>query len=361
MMNKDAGSQKGNYRVYDAMPEEDGAVRVQAKALSDRTRFGIYNAIRSSSEPITVAELTSMFRLNHNAIRQHLAILVDAGLVREELEQRRTTPGRPRLFYSAGGQGSLAFGAVNLYGRSYNRLALLLAQAIDNNVAPREIGRAAGMRGAGATAGNPSIDSADIASVSINSAGIASRGRNDRDIDGAGKNSAGIDGTIRGNPAGNRSTQDSSTVMGAGGDGSGGDGSGRDGSGRGRSGLRASGKHGNAGKGDSTETGTVAGTGKDGSAGGTPDGDQALDRVMSALETEGFRTRIATRGKRIELIVDTCPFTDIAEIAPKVVCDLHLGVAEGVTAAAGGLTVIGLKKSSPLKSGCRLVLQHAAS
>ncbi len=106
MMDEDAGNRKGTPRIYDIRPEEDGMVRLQAKALSDRTRFGIYNAIRSSSAPITVAQLTNIFQLNHNAIRQHLAILVDAGLVREELEQRRTTPGRPRLFYSAGGQGS---------------------------------------------------------------------------------------------------------------------------------------------------------------------------------------------------------------------------------------------------------------
>ena len=43
-------------------------------------------------------ELTGYAGLNHNAIRQHLAILKDAGLVTEEAE-RRDRPGRPRRLY----------------------------------------------------------------------------------------------------------------------------------------------------------------------------------------------------------------------------------------------------------------------
>ncbi len=271
-MNQGTGNRKGHRQSRDTTLGEvgmDSIVRMQARALSDRTRFSIYNAIRSSTSPVTVADLTSIFKLNHNAIRQHLAILVDAGLVKEELERRRTTPGRPRLFYSTGGQESLPFGTIDPDGRSYSRLALLLAEAIDSNTAPREMGRTAGMRGAGRD-GNDGAGSADA--------------------------------------------------------------------GTGRAGIV-----------------------KVGAGGGISDGDQALDRVMSAMETEGFHTRLAKKGKQIELIVDTCPFIDIAEVAPKVVCDLHLGMAEGVTAATGDLTVVGLTKSDPLRSGCRLLLQHAAS
>ncbi|MCL4434660.1 MAG: helix-turn-helix domain-containing protein [Actinobacteria bacterium] len=250
----------------------DSMVRMQARALSDRTRFSIYNTIRSSASSVTVADLTSIFKLNHNAIRQHLAILVDAGLVKEELERRRTTPGRPRLFYSTGGQESLPFGAIDPDGRLYSRLALLLAEAIDSNTAPREMGRVAGMRGAGGSGAGVGVG-------------------------------VGVGGATAG-------------------------------------------------------TGKV-GTGMVGASGKISDGDQALDRVMSAMETEGFHTRLAKKGKRIELIVDTCPFINIAEVAPGVVCDLHLGMAEGVTAATSDLTVVGLKKSDPLRSGCRLLLEQA--
>ena len=45
-----------------------------------------------------MAELTEHFGLNHNAIRQHLAKLVDADLVVED-KAPSTGRGRPRLSY----------------------------------------------------------------------------------------------------------------------------------------------------------------------------------------------------------------------------------------------------------------------
>ena len=45
-----------------------------------------------------MAELTAYVRLNHNAVRQHLAVLKEACLVVEEVEDR-SRPGRPRLLY----------------------------------------------------------------------------------------------------------------------------------------------------------------------------------------------------------------------------------------------------------------------
>ena len=51
------------------------------RALGDPTRFAVFARVRDAKEPVTVAELTEHFGLNHNAIRQHLAKLVEAGLV----------------------------------------------------------------------------------------------------------------------------------------------------------------------------------------------------------------------------------------------------------------------------------------
>ena len=74
-------------------------VQTQAKALGDPTRFRIFRYIFESGCPIGVAELTTYTQLNHNAVRQHLAVLAAAELVVEEVEER-TRPGRPRLMYT---------------------------------------------------------------------------------------------------------------------------------------------------------------------------------------------------------------------------------------------------------------------
>jgi len=51
--------------------------------LGDPTRHRIFRYVADAGRPVGVAELTARFELNHNAIRQHLAKLVDAGLVTE--------------------------------------------------------------------------------------------------------------------------------------------------------------------------------------------------------------------------------------------------------------------------------------
>ena len=63
----------------------------QARALGDPTRHAIFRRIADAGRPLGVAELNEHFPLNHNAIRQHLAKLVSAGLVVES----KSTDGRP--------------------------------------------------------------------------------------------------------------------------------------------------------------------------------------------------------------------------------------------------------------------------
>jgi DNA-binding transcriptional ArsR family regulator len=53
-------------------------LQAQARALGDPTRYEVFRYIADASRPVDVAELTAHFGFNHNAIRQHLAKLVDA-------------------------------------------------------------------------------------------------------------------------------------------------------------------------------------------------------------------------------------------------------------------------------------------
>jgi predicted ArsR family transcriptional regulator len=113
----------------------------QARALGDPTRHAIFRRIAEDDRPVGVAELTEQFALNHNAIRQHLAKLVAAGLVtgtKAATEGR----GRPRFVYavdpSIGGQ----WGTTG----PYEQLSRLLAEVISTGLSPEEVGRRAADR-----------------------------------------------------------------------------------------------------------------------------------------------------------------------------------------------------------------------
>jgi predicted ArsR family transcriptional regulator len=115
----------------------------QARALGDPTRHAIFRRIAESRAPVSVRELTDRFELNHNAVRQHLAKLVVAGLVVEE-RAAPSGPGRPRLLYSVDPAAESRWGVTG----PYERLSLLLTEMIRTGETPVEVGRRAGRRSA---------------------------------------------------------------------------------------------------------------------------------------------------------------------------------------------------------------------
>lgn len=110
----------------------------QARALGDPTRHGIFQQIAQAGRPVGIAELNERFPLNHNAIRQHLAKLVTAGLVLET-----TAPaagrGRPRLLYETNPATEAQWGSTG----PYERLSRLLVEIIRTRLGPEEVGRRA--------------------------------------------------------------------------------------------------------------------------------------------------------------------------------------------------------------------------
>lgn len=113
----------------------------EARALGDPTRHAIFRAVADAAKPVSVAELTARFSLNHNAIRQHLGKLLAAGLVIEERASPRG-PGRPRLLYSVEPGAESRWGVAG----PYERLSRLLAEVISTGATPEEVGRSAGRR-----------------------------------------------------------------------------------------------------------------------------------------------------------------------------------------------------------------------
>lgn len=135
-------SVQGPKSVPEPLPAgSDSLVRQQARALGVPSRYDLFGRIAGATVPVTVAELTAATGLHHNAVRQHLAVLVDARLVEADTEPpgRR---GRPRLRYR------LAAGADGRWLRvgPYERLARLLLDVIRTGDSPFEVGRREGRR-----------------------------------------------------------------------------------------------------------------------------------------------------------------------------------------------------------------------
>ncbi|MEZ5311693.1 MAG: helix-turn-helix domain-containing protein [Microthrixaceae bacterium] len=114
-------------------------LQLQARALGDPTRYEIFRRIAGSRDSFDIPTLTEEFGLNHNAIRQHLAKLVDAGLVIEYTASSRGR-GRPRLLYRLSPSADSRWGLIG----PYERLAMLLTQVLRSGDTPLEVGREAG-------------------------------------------------------------------------------------------------------------------------------------------------------------------------------------------------------------------------
>ena len=205
----------------------------QARALGDPTRHSVFRYISTAEEPVDVAELTEHFGFNHNAIRQHLAKLVAAGLVVEDKATVRG-PGRPRLIYSIDPMAESRWGVTG----PYERLSLLLTEIIRSGDSPQEVGRRAG--------------------------------RQMREAD---------------------------------------------------------------------------------------DGDDTVSDLCAAMARQGFDPEVRRRRDGIDILLRTCPFESSAVASPETVCQLHLGLAEGLVGDDGSVEVEELIAKDPRRANCRLKLQ----
>jgi predicted ArsR family transcriptional regulator len=204
----------------------------QARALGDPTRHAIFQYVATAPEPVGIAELTDHLGLNHNAIRQHLAKLVEAELV---IEGRATGGGRgrPRLLYELDPSAESRWGVAG----PYERLSVLLTEILRTGDSPFEVGkRSVGVAGAASAADDP------------------------------------------------------------------------------------------------------------------------LSLVVDVMERQGFDPEVRNeRGRKVDVVLQTCPFASAVLADPDVICDLHLGMAEGVAELSGHRLVVDeLIAHDPRRAGCRL-------
>jgi predicted ArsR family transcriptional regulator len=208
------------------------ALQEQARALGDPTRHAIFRYVVDAGRPVDIAELTDHFGLNHNAIRQHLAKLVSAGLVVEG-RAPSTGRGRPRLVYEPHPAADSRWGVMG----PYEQLSVLLTEIIRSGDSAVDVGRRsiAPARGSARAAEDP------------------------------------------------------------------------------------------------------------------------VAFVVEAMERRGFEPAVrSARGDRVDLVLRHCPFESAVLTDPDTICDLHLGMAEGVAELTGHRLVVDeLVARDPRRAGCR--------
>lgn len=210
-------------------------VQPRARALGDPSRYRIFRYVFESDQPVSVADLTRYMHLNHNAIRQHLAVLCAVGLVAEEVEDRKR-PGRPRLLYRTAPEVAGTWGTPG----PVETLAGLLVQVIAENSDPRDVGKAAGL---------------ERVTKQPRSAALAQR---------------------------------------------------------------------------------------------------PIDQLKDQLGELGFRPHLSQRADGTDVVLARCPYAGIVADSHRPICDLHLGIAEGMAEGIGGLKVISLTARDPASAGCCL-------
>jgi predicted ArsR family transcriptional regulator len=84
-----------------------------------------------------------------------------------------------------------------------------------------------------------------------------------------------------------------------------------------------------------------------------------LEQLEVEMARRGFEPQRAKGRASIDIVLRRCAYEVAAHANPGVVCEFHLGLAEGITEALGGsLEVVGLVVNDPAEAGCRLTLRY---
>jgi len=92
-----------------------------------------------------------------------------------------------------------------------------------------------------------------------------------------------------------------------------------------------------------------------------PETADPVDLIEMNAVRQGFEPRRVERRLTVDLVLCRCPYLAPASAAPDIVCELHLGLAEGMAQATGDqVSVTGLVARDPRRAGCRLTLARSS-
>ena len=83
-----------------------------------------------------------------------------------------------------------------------------------------------------------------------------------------------------------------------------------------------------------------------------------VDLFAIVAERHGFHPTIEREGDDVRGVLGRCPFAAAAATDP-LVCELHRGIAEGITAGTA-VEVVALEVKSPVEGGCTFHVGHPA-
>ena len=90
--------------------------------------------------------------------------------------------------------------------------------------------------------------------------------------------------------------------------------------------------------------------------------EDSLHHLEAVMARGGFEPRRVGKGDSAEIIHGRCPYEAVAATDPDVVCQLHLGLAEGIAEAAGAqVEVTRLVAYDPALAGCRLQMRTTST
>lgn len=70
------------------------------------------------------------------------------------------------------------------------------------------------------------------------------------------------------------------------------------------------------------------------------DANEATRRLVSAMEDSGFAPEAVTKVSRRQVLLHRCPFREVAQEHPDVVCSIHLGLMKGLLTELGAPVVV---------------------
>jgi predicted ArsR family transcriptional regulator len=86
----------------------------------------------------------------------------------------------------------------------------------------------------------------------------------------------------------------------------------------------------------------------------TGDDPDPATAMTAEMARHGFEPELHRTGERAELVLHACPFPTAVLADPAIVCELHLGLAEGLADAIGSVRVHQLVPHDPRQAGCEL-------
>jgi len=79
-----------------------------------------------------------------------------------------------------------------------------------------------------------------------------------------------------------------------------------------------------------------------------------VDLLVDQMARHGFDPTVHETQGEVEVVLRSCPFASAALADPDTVCQLHLGIAQGLVENADGLEVVELIPKDPRRAHCRL-------